>query len=135
MNPLAVKAIAILATVFALLGAGFKAGSNSEKAAQLKVLQQATSEYQAKLKEQQAKLKEQQAKAETLIKSVEQKKQRVKIKWKVKYETIYRDRKRDDVLCYDAIRMQRQKERVSAANTATKAFQPNATTNAAITTD
>ena len=128
MNQLAVKSIALLSIVFALLSVGFKAGSNSEKAAQLKVLQQATSEYQAKLKEQQAK-------AETLIKSVEQKKQRVKIKWKVKYETIYRDRKRDDVLCYDAIRMQRQKERVSAANTATKAFQPNATTNAAITTD
>ena len=128
MNPLAVKAIALLSIVFALLGVGFKAGSNSEKAAQLKVLQQATTEYQAKLKEQQAK-------AESLIKSVEQKKQRVKIKWKVKYETIYRDRKRDDVLCYDAIRMQRQKERVSAANTATKAFQPNATTDATITTD
>jgi len=130
MNPLAIKGLVVLAIVVVLFGAGYKAGGNAVKASNLAELQaqvKADEAARTKLKaEYEAKLKSAQ---DSLIKITKQK-QKTQIKWKVKHDKINIDRNRNNVLCYDNQRMQRQKERVTDTNEAAKAIWHDATTPA-----
>jgi len=133
MNPLAIKGLILLAIIAALFGSGYKAGSNAVKADNLVELQaqvKADDEARALLKtEYETKLKASEA---SLIRITKQK-QKTQVKWKVKHDKIYVDRNRNNVLCYDDERMQRQKERIADTNDAAQAIWHDATTNAVIT--